>query len=505
MSQPNILFITVDQMRFDHLGMQGVSGIKTPNLDRLGQEGVLFNRAYSCSPVCTPARLSLLTGQYPSSHGGYSIGVSVNPFPERTLPSLLGKAGYATALFGKAHFVSRDEEAQHFSGQAKPPSDFFRNHSGPYVGFQEAQIAVHHTTNGVPQCHYQAWLEDLGVDYSAWYPDCKGGHDHAQTGVWDIPVKYHDSTWITNTSIDFIRRQSYSKAPWFCWTSYNDPHEPFVCPEPWYSQVNREAMEIYEGYRKGEFQDKPPFYSDVYQSDEALGGWPEDFRNEKNIQVPCAFNRKDLKGKEREALQATLGMVAMLDHEVGRLLDTLENTEQADNTVVVFTCDHGELHGHHGLWHKGLFAYEDSQRVPFLVWSPGRYPARGKIEALANLVDLPRTFLSIAGLPVPQGMQGKDLTPVLEGVQESVQDFTLIEMQATRKIYQQTLITAQHKLVLYRDQNWGELYDLSKDPDQYENLWNREESRELQMALLHKMAQCQMEREGHAHDRIAFA
>jgi len=503
--KPNILLITVDQMRFDHLGLKGVRGIDTPNLDRLGREGIHFNRGYTSSPVCTPARVSLLTGQYPSSHGAYSIGVSVDPFPEQTLPAILKKNGYDTALFGKAHFVSRIDEKEHIAGRTEPDSEFFAEHTGPYAGFDYIQAALHHTINGIPECHYHAWLDQQGVDYTKWFPDIKGRHDHAQTGVWDIPVEFHDSTWITNNIIEYLESNGRSNRPWFTWTSYNDPHEPFVCPEPWFSSVRMNEVELFEGYRQGEFDDKPPFYNQVYTSDMPMSGYPEQFRNEEGIEVPCAYNRSDLTGKEREALQATLGMVAMLDHEVGRILSALDASGQTDNTLVVFTTDHGEIHSHHGLWHKGLFAYEDCQRIPFLIWGPELVKSRGTSEALVNLVDLPRTFLSLAGVPLPQGIQGTDLTPILTGEQDKVQEETLIEMQATRKIYQQTLVTDRYKLVVYRDQKYGELYDLQVDHNQYINLWDSPRMSPIKASLMHRFVQFNMKKEGLVHNRKSFA
>jgi uncharacterized sulfatase len=198
-------------------------------------------------------------------------------------------------------------------------------------------------------------------------------------------------------------------------------------------------------------------------------------------------------------------MVAMIDHEVGRILNALEASGQIDNTLVVFTTDHGEIHNHHGLWHKGLFAYEDCQRIPLLAWGPGLVEPVGTTQALVNLVDLPRTFLSLAGVPTPQGIQGENLEPLFNGSQSTVQSETLVELQATKSVYQQTLVTDRYKLVVYRDDDYGELYDLQTDPDQYCNLWNSPENRDLKLSLLQRLAQYHMKREGHVHDRKAFA
>lgn len=457
---PNILLITTDQQRFDHLGLAGIRGIDTPHLDRLGSQGVHFNRAYTCCPICTPARLALLTGQYPSVHRGYSIGVSVDPFPRPTIADLLSDAGNATALFGKAHFVRREDEERHFAGIDSPPAGFYRNNSGPFIGFDCAKLERRHTTNGVPGMHYRVFLEDAGVEYADWYPDVHGKHDHAQAGLWNIPAGFHDTNWVTDNTIQWIRSMSRRSkdTPWFAWASYQDPHEPFVCPDPWFSTVRMNEVSPLEGHRDGEFDDKPPFYRQAYEtgfgkdlSVQYGGAVPGNWRSfDDGHGIPSAFNRIDLTGKELDALQATLGMVAFIDHGVGRIIAVLEDLGMLDNTIIVFTTDHGEIHGHHGLWHKGLFPYEDNQRIPLLIYGPGHVKARGTVQALANLVDVPATLLSFAGVEKPQGMQGVDLGPILDGSEDTVQDATVIELEATQKVYQQTMITDQYKIVLYR-------------------------------------------------------
>lgn len=496
--RPNILLITTDQQRWDHLGLEGVRGIDTPHLDRIGREGVHFHRAYTCSPLCTPARVSLLTGQYPSRHGAYSLGVTLRPFPERTIATQLAAAGYRTALFGKTHFVCRKDEAEHFAGFPNPPPEYFRAHTGPYLGFDEVKISSGHTTMTVPDMHYRVWLEDQGVDFAAWYPAMREGHDHDFCGPWNIPPEYHDTAWVTENTNDFVRRQG--DQPWFCWASLQDPHEPFVCPEPWYSRVRMDEVTPYESYRPGEFDDKPFFYS----VDEKIWnerGWPE---FEDGHGVPCAWPRATLSERAREALQATLGMVAFIDDRVGAMLATLEATGQLENTLIIFTSDHGEIHGHHGIWHKGLHAFEDGQRVPLLMRGPGCAP-RGTVPALANLVDVPRTILAAAGAESPPGTQGHDLGPVLRGEAERVCEATFIEAHVTPRVYQTTMVTERHKLVIYRDGDYGELYDLETDPDQYRNLWPRPECTTLKAELLHQFAREMMRREGLVQPRETFA
>jgi arylsulfatase A-like enzyme len=498
--RPNILLITTDQQRYDHLGLKGVRGIDTPHLDRLGQEGVHFDCAYTPSPICTPARVSLLRGQYPSVHGAYSIGVTVDPFPRPTIADILREHAYRTALYGKAHFVARKYEAAHVAGEPDPAADFFREFEGPYLGFDHVRVSTGHTTNANPDMHYRVWLEEHGVDYSQWFPDVHGRHDHSATGPWNIPAEYHDTTWVAENTIEWISKHSQNpEEPWFCWASFQDPHEPFVCPEPWYSQVREEELQLSEGYREGEFDDKPAFYREALKNN-----WRR-FQEEGGPGVPCISARGDDEASALRALRATLGMVAFIDDRVGAIMAALEQSGQADNTLVIFTSDHGELHGRHGLWHKGLAAYDDCQRVPLLVWGPGLVKKHGTTRALANLVDLPRTMLNIAGAPVPLGMQGADLSPILRGEKQEVQSETFVELQATQKIFQQTMVTDRYKLVLYRDMDDGELYDLQADPDQYVNLWNDPSAVEIKLNLLQQYAQGQMRKTGEQPKREYFA
>jgi len=494
--RPNILLITTDQQRFDHLGLKGARGIATPNLDRLGTEGVHFDRAYTVNPTCTPTRVSLLTGKYPSSHGAWSIGVSVDPFPRPTIADILGEAGYDTAIFGKTHFVRRLDEESHVAGISDPSPEFWRDFTGPYLGFRHVRVSHGHTINQKPNMHYRVFLEDAGVDYKRWFPQFQPDYDHHRCGPWEIPAEFHDTAWVGGNTVKWIREHAGDR-PWFCWASFQDPHEPFVCPEPWYSRVKAEDVEPFEGAREGEFDDKPAFYAEA-----AGGDWS---RLEDGHGVPSSFYTPQRDARAREALRATLGMLGFIDDRVGAMLDALEETGQARDTLVVFTSDHGEMHGHHGFWGKGLTAYDDCQRVPLLVWGPSLVERVGTTDALVSLVDLPRTLLATAGMEVPLGMQGVELSPILRGEAERVRDCVLIECQATHKVYQQTLVTDRYKLVLYRDSAEGELYDMENDPDQYVNLWNAPDCGQLKTELLGLFARAHMTREGRMCPRKSFA
>lgn len=495
---PNILFITSDQQRWDHVGLTGLPGLATPALDRIGREGVCFTRAYCPAPVCTPTRLSWLTGVYPSLHGSHTLGVTAHPFPSPTIPERLKEAGYRTALIGKSHFTERRlEEAhllEHIGTYRDDPSFPF---DGPYVGFDAVQLASGHTANTVPEMHYKRFLEREGVDYRPWFPRLlQGNYDQEYAGPWNLPEPYHTSAWIGRESERWLGHtlDEHPEDPFFCWMSFEDPHEPMYCPEPWYSRVDRDALTPFPSDRPGEFADKPPFYAEA-----AAGDWS---RSNDIETTPCVFPRRRLDRDAVSALQATVGMIGLIDHRVGRVLDLLKTRGQLANTLIVFTSDHGEMHGHHGFWGKGFTAYEDCQRVPLLICGPGVAPRAACTDALVNTIDLPRLFLETAGLWPRQGIQGADLGAFLRDQRETVRPGTLIESHLTKKLYQKTFVTASHKLVVYQEESWGELYDLVNDPQQYHNLW--EQDLALRARMLQDMIRQTMLDEPNSNPRTSF-
>ncbi len=518
-ARPNLLLITTDQQRWDSLSLYGRPGYRTPVLDRLASEGVCFDRAYCPSPVCTPARVSILTGQYPTRHGAYEIGMSPVPaLSQPTIATHLAAAGYRTALVGKTHFVARCIEEQHVAGVAEPsaegedpPEEFWDTFDGPYVGFEFVRHCQSHTCDRPPNAHYRSWLRSRGLDLDYLHHGRKTRHGESGENVvrrvnpygsWAIDEAHTQTAWINEESLRWIEQQHASGEPWFCWVSQQDPHPPYVCPEPYFDSVDMTDVDL-GGLRPGETECKPPLVRNFMEG----RYWTEepDIHYWDGINVPALSTYEQVRDPYR-AVKAYIGMCAMVDTYVGRLLDTLEAMGARENTLVVFTSDHGDLLGRHGMWGKGAAAYDDCQRIPAVAaWPAGQKTATGRTSAAFNLVDILPTFLDAAGVGLPPFVQGVSQLPVIRGEKECVRDWALVDYLATVKLHQQTLVHGDWKLVVYRHADYGELYNLAEDPEQYQNLFDDPSGVEIRMRMLQRLSRANMEVAGTMPARIASA
>ena len=208
----------------------------------------------------------------------------------------------------------------------------------------------------------------------------------------------------------------------------------------------------------------------------------------------------------RKDIAVYYGMVSFVDDRVGQILRRLDELGISDDTVVVFTSDHGHFLGQHGLIAKGAFHYEDLLRIPMIVRFPGRVPAGSHIPALQSLVDLAPTFLTIAGLPVPGDMQGVDQLPVWTGAAEMARDHVIVENRhQPTKVHIRTYIDERYKLTVYRDAPWGELFDLLDDPEELHNLFYDPGHEALKTKLLARFVNAELRREASRYSRIAIA
>jgi arylsulfatase A-like enzyme len=506
--RPNILLITTDQQHHRALGRL-TEQLQTPHLDSLAEQGMVANRAYCTNPLCSPSRSSIITGRYPSSHGCWTIGVRLNDEESTIGPSLprqLSRTGYATNLIGKAHFEPLASPPGVESLESQPrlgDLDFWRNFHGPYYGFDHIELARNHADESHVGQHYALWMEDNGFTewrehFQSWPPVAD---EPRRRWRWDLPKEHHYSTWTGDRSIAAIERATADGKPFFCWASFHDPHPPYLVPEPYASMYDPAEVDLgHVGPKPGE--ELPVWVAMTQEPDPDFSAWQETaFTNH-------GFHRQFLDEETlRRNIATYFGMMTFVDAQVGRILARLDELGLRENTLVVFTSDHGHYLGQHGLTAKGPFHYEDLLRVPFLLRWPGHVEAGTSSDSLLSLVDLAPTFLTAAGVDVPGIMQGLDQAPVWRGERAQVRRHAIVENRhQPTAVDMRSYVDAGHKLTVYRGHDeWGEAFDLTADPGEMHNVFHADEHQLVVRDLALDWLRAEMERESTADPRVAHA
>ena len=429
-SRPNILWICTDQQRYDTIGALGNPHIRTPNIDRLAAEGVAFTQTYCQSPICTPSRASFLTGMYPSTVHGCMNGNDTWADAAPLVTRLLADGGYDCGLSGKLHLVGAADRIE-------PRCD---------DGYRVFHWS-HDPRNLWPEGHaYADWIREQGLDLGVLREDPAA-----------ISPGLHQTTWCADRAIDFMMADR--DRPWLMSVNPFDPHAPFDPPQAFLDRYDPADL-------------PGPLFR---ESDLAAQAELEEVDFQTPARRPEAFGAREVKA-------AYYAMIELIDKNVGRMLETLDRTGQRENTVVIFMSDHGEMLGDHGLLLKGCRFYEGLVRVPLVVSWPGRFPQGLVSDALVELTDLAPTLMDLAGVPVPERVQGRSLVPILRGEADPHCHRDAVRCEYYRTLnpennprikgsYGTMIRDRQYKLVVYHGHAVGELFDLEKDPGEFENLW----------------------------------
>ena len=428
--RPNILWICTDQQRYDTIHALGNQYIQTPNLDRLVETGTAFTHAYCQNPICTPSRGSFLTGHYPRPIRACSNGNEVWEDAAPLITKTLANAGYDCGLAGKFHLSAAHNRIE------PRPDDGYRVFDWS-----------HHPHDSWPKGHaYEDWLLEQGT----------GGHTALKKkNGGTIPPRYHQTKWCTDRAIDFIKQKR--NGPWLFSLNCFDPH-PALDPPP----------EYLERFDIDSLPDLPFQANDI-----------EENKNLKDVFFQSKCQKPDTK-ESKLNLAKYWAMIEQIDDNLGRLLDVLEATGQRKNTLVIFTSDHGNMVGHHGLMAKGCRFYEGLVRVPLIMSQPGVVKQNVMNEALVELVDIAPTLLELTGLPADKSMHGKSLIGQLTGKIPASQHRDRVYATYTNTLsysekqpsYGTMIRTRQYKLSQYHGTGKGQLFDLEKDPGEFTNLWN---------------------------------
>ncbi|WP_425063296.1 sulfatase family protein [Pyruvatibacter mobilis] len=486
-----ILLITTDQMRYDALGCTGGKVARTPRLDALAQSGINFTRAHNQSVVCMPARATIVTGQYPATHGVWMNGVAL-PEDAPSVAHVLGTAGYKTALIGKAHFEPWMAPPGFYENEMAR-----RGETGPHRGFDRMELANHFMTGNF---HYDQWMQKEHKDQiGGFYPIVSetgqqnhiGGADTGAIQCWvnDMPRELYHTDWVADRVIAFLDSLD-TEEDWFIWMSFPDPHHPWDPPASELGRVDWRDLDLPELYagsheERAELLERKPRHW--------KGAWDGSLRT--NFEFPPNFRPCDLTDDQVREINAMNHIEnELIDEACGRVFDHISARGWDGDTDIFFTTDHGEMQGDFGLMFKGAFHVDALMRLPFL-WRPApdhdTGPEAGTPRTVPNPVghvDLAPTFCALAGLDVPEWMEGAPLPAsaaeadgqaretVLTGW-DSVHRNSGDRDKAEHTLALRTISTRTHVLTAYRpgsiyDGTEGELYDLEDDPLQRINRWD---------------------------------
>lgn len=398
----NILFIMCDQLRWDYLSCYGHPHLETPHIDGIAARGVQFNRAYCQSPVCGASRMSFYTGRYVNSHGASWNFVPLR-VGEQTLGDHLRPLGIRTALVGKTHMRAD------YMGMARLGIDE-KSAEGVFAaecGFEpfERDDGVHPSSSHDPNPRYNQYLREKGFGgenpWEDWANSAEGPNGELLSGWYlkhahlpaRVPAEHSETAYITGRAMDFISEAD--REPWCLHLSYIKPHWPYMTPAP---------------------------YSDMYGPDDALPLVRDESEKEnphpvygefQKLNISQAMSRDEVRNS---VLPAYMGMIKQIDDEIGRLINFLEERDQMDNTMIVFTSDHGDYLGDHWMGEKDLF-HEPSVHIPFIVYDPSPEADKTRGTAsneLVEAIDLVPTILqAVGGYPQPHILDGRALQPLI--------------------------------------------------------------------------------------------
>jgi arylsulfatase A-like enzyme len=467
---PNILFITSDQQRADCYGFEGRK-VRTPHLDELARDGTRFSACITPNVVCQPSRASILTGLLPRTHGVSDNGIDLDPkIGELGFAEALNRRGYSTGYIGKAHFAT----FQTFKATGTPEclysTDKYAGWTGPYMGFQQVELMAE---------GHNYWLPakpPFGQAYERWYhADGRGEERNAQylsrlppettaAQTWHsgLPPAFHNSTWIGDRAVDFLHK--HKDGPFCAWASFPDPHHPFDAPAPWSHLHHPDDVDLPE-HRALDFDRRPWWHK------ASMEGKPIIQENLRRIREEYSRIGPQTDQQLRELIANYYGMISLIDHNVGRIMLTLRDLGLDKNTLVVFSTDHGDWLGDHGLILKGPMHYEGLLRVGLIMRGPG--VPQGKVVAdPVSTLDLPATFLDYAEASPLLPQHSRSLRKMIEGDETRDYAYNEWDLSASRcgvELKLRTVRTKTHKITVEQSTGAGELYDLANDPHEMDN------------------------------------
>ena len=429
MTRPNVVLICVDQWRGDCISANGHPDVHTPTLDQLSHTGAVFDKAYSATPTCVPARVSLMTGLKAETHGrvGYADGITFNV--EETLPRAFREAGYHTQAIGKMHY---------WPERGRIGFDDVILHDGYLHASRDRHRPIEEFDDYVP------WLrEQAGEPARADYIDNGVSCNSIVARPWDKKESLHPTNWAVTQAERWLYRRDPT-VPFFLYLSFHRPHAPLDPPQWAFDKYTSKQL-------------TPPVRGD-------WTGRLDPLRRNFDPEAHVAEYRQDMVD---EARAGYYGLMTHVDHQISRLLQILGEFQLTENTIVAFTSDHGDMMGDHGMWRKG-YAYEGSSHVPFLLSGPG-IPAGARSDAVVELRDIMPTLLEAAGIPIPETVEGHSTLALLHDPTSPWRDY----LHGEHYIFEQSMqwiVSTRYKYIWWSSDGYEQFFDLEQDPGEEVNI-----------------------------------
>jgi len=444
----HILVLFVDQQRYDCIGCYGNETVRTPNLDRLAGNGIRFTNAYTPAPVCTPARTSFQTGLWPHKHrlifntgdNRFKGGLD-DPAPgTRFFSETLAEKGWRCAHVGKWHIGNEGHKPEHHGYD--PALPYYPDYGYP----------ANHP-------HYLDYLKRHGLNgfRVLWERRDPTGY-RLYAGLQEGPPEASVPSYLAGQTVDVIKRYAESEKPFFIGCNFWGPHAPYIIP--------KSHLEM---YREVDIPPWPNWNCDLSDKPGVITRYGEYWRT-------GWFNARDL----GEMIGEYYGYITLIDEACGRILKVLEETGTLEETLVVYTADHGSAVGSYRFWDKGFGMYDCITRIPLIISHPSIKP--GVSDAFVTLNDLAPTFLDIAGCPAPP-MDGESLLPILTGEKDAVrQDYIVTEHHGHQQVFWQRMVRTPSFKYVFNPTSRDEFYDLEKDPWETTNIIDKADREKLAWA-----------------------
>jgi arylsulfatase A-like enzyme len=511
--RPNILLFITDQHKVGHLGCYGNSIVQTPNIDALSEGGLTFDRFYTASPICMPNRATLMTSRMPSCHGLRINGLPLSK-DNVTFVELLRDAGYRTGVIGKCHLQPMMDlpmgETEYWpeASVGTGPSDALkyarratldgpeydqeragvwaenpdREVAAPYYGFDHLRFANFHAD--LVHGHYSRWLAERHDDVGS----LRGKENAITDNTYSVqkgwrtrvPEELYPTTYIAEETVSYLtdHAQKGSSDPFFLQCSFPDPHAPLTPPGRYWSMYSPDAVAL------------PESFDHVDPHEPAFVRKTREQRDDPK-RVPAILLPDEIEAREMIAL--TYGMVTMVDDAIGRIMQSLDELNLRNDTVVIFTSDHGDMGGDHGMFGKFGVHYEAVLNVPF-IWSDPDIEHSDRSSELGGTIDIGPTILARTGLAPSVGMQGIDLIGQIRSAAPQTREGILAEEDelnaqvngmGAQRIW--TFIRDQWRLSMWYGDEAGQLFNRDSDPHEMNNLWFDPEHASIKADLMERM------------------